>query len=73
MKVYYKAKSDFVRKVIPEKSLNSIWKKFIQDGSPLMIWNPYGGKLSKISESATPFPHRKGTLDICGSNYSTYL
>ncbi|CAL0329588.1 unnamed protein product [Lupinus luteus] len=62
MKVYFKAKSDFVRKVIPEKSLNSLWKKFLQDDGLLMIWNPYGGKMSKISESATPFPHRKGTL-----------
>ena len=27
-----------------------------------MIWNPYGGMMSKISESAIPFPHRKGIL-----------
>ncbi|XP_061341197.1 berberine bridge enzyme-like 26 [Gastrolobium bilobum] len=61
-KAYFKAKSDFVREVIPETSLNAIWKKFLQDDGPLMIWNPYGGMMSRIVESATPFPHRKGTL-----------
>ncbi|KAG5622060.1 hypothetical protein H5410_007278 [Solanum commersonii] len=25
----------------------------------LMIWNPYGGMMAKISESETPFPYRK--------------
>ncbi|TXG70603.1 hypothetical protein EZV62_005538 [Acer yangbiense] len=39
-----------------------LWKKFLQEDNPIMIWNPYGGMMSKISESATPFPHRKGTL-----------
>ncbi|XP_050901944.1 berberine bridge enzyme-like 15 isoform X2 [Lathyrus oleraceus] len=61
-KAYFKAKSDFVRQVIPENSLNSLWKNFLQEEGPFMIWNPYGGKMSKIAESATPFPHRKGTL-----------
>ncbi|KAK1573036.1 hypothetical protein Q3G72_008295 [Acer saccharum] len=27
-----------------------------------MQWNPYGGKMSEISESETPFPHRTGNL-----------
>uniref|UniRef100_A0A3Q7IH48 FAD-binding PCMH-type domain-containing protein n=1 Tax=Solanum lycopersicum TaxID=4081 RepID=A0A3Q7IH48_SOLLC len=30
--------------------------------SPLMIWNPYGGMMANISESDTPFPHRKGVI-----------
>ncbi|PNX81620.1 reticuline oxidase-like protein [Trifolium pratense] len=61
-KAYFKAKSDFVRQVIPETSLNTLWKVFLQDDGALMIWNPYGGMMSRIAESATPFPHRKGTL-----------
>ncbi|KAI9126832.1 hypothetical protein K1719_002428 [Acacia pycnantha] len=61
-KSYFKAKSDFVRQVIPETALNSLWKLFMQGDGPLMIWNPYGGMMSKIPESATPFPHRNGTL-----------
>ncbi|XP_054802977.1 berberine bridge enzyme-like 26 [Prosopis cineraria] len=61
-KAYFKAKSDFVRQVIPETALNSLWKRFMKDDGPLMIWNPYGGMMSKISESAIPFPHRNGTL-----------
>lgn len=61
-KAYFKAKSDFVRKVIPENALNEMWKIFLQEDGALMIWNPYGGMMSRISESATPFPHRGGTL-----------
>ena len=61
-KAYFKAKSNFVREVITEKSLNALWKIFLQDDGPLMIWNSYGGKMSRIAESASPFPHRKGVL-----------
>ncbi|CAN1290304.1 Berberine bridge enzyme-like 26 [Linum perenne] len=41
--------------------LEGIWKRFLEEDSPLMIWNPFGGEMSRISESAIPFPHRKGT------------
>ncbi|KAJ0043251.1 hypothetical protein Pint_18072 [Pistacia integerrima] len=61
-KVYFKAKSDFVKEPIPEAALEGIWKSFLQEDIPLTIWTPYGGMMSRISESATPFPHRKGTL-----------
>ncbi|OAY47184.1 berberine bridge enzyme-like 13 [Manihot esculenta] len=61
-KNYFKAKSDFVRKPIPKTGLEGLWKRFLEEESPFMIWNPYGGMMSKISESETPFPHRKGTL-----------
>ncbi|XP_022716514.1 berberine bridge enzyme-like 13 [Durio zibethinus] len=60
-KNYFKAKSDFVRAAIPVTALEGLWKRLMEEDSPLMIWNPYGGMMSKISESEIPFPHRKGT------------
>ncbi|CDP12589.1 unnamed protein product [Coffea canephora] len=61
-KNYFKAKSDFVREPIPEDGLEGLWKRLMEGDSPLMIWNPYGGMMSKISESEIPFPHRKGVI-----------
>ncbi|KAK2644854.1 hypothetical protein Ddye_020049 [Dipteronia dyeriana] len=61
-KNYFKAKSDFVKKPISETALEGLWKRLLAEDSPLMIWNPYGGQMSKIPESETPFPHRNGTL-----------
>ncbi|KAK9181468.1 hypothetical protein WN944_024605 [Citrus x changshan-huyou] len=61
-KNYFKAKSDFVEDPIPETALEGLWKRLLGEDSPLMIWTPYGGMMSKISESEIPFPHRKGTL-----------
>lgn len=34
----------------------------MEEDSPLMIFNPYGGMMSKISESEIPFPHRNGVI-----------
>ncbi|KAK1417414.1 hypothetical protein QVD17_26541 [Tagetes erecta] len=59
---YFKAKSDFVTKPIPEEGLEGIWERYLEEESPLMIWNPYGGMMSRISESSIPFPHRNGIL-----------
>ncbi|KAI4299744.1 hypothetical protein L6164_033173 [Bauhinia variegata] len=61
-KNYFKAKSDFVREPIPESGLEGLWQRMLEEESPLMIWNPYGGKMSEFSESDIPFPHRNGTL-----------
>ncbi|KAF3673400.1 putative eukaryotic peptide chain release factor subunit 1-3-like isoform X1 [Capsicum annuum] len=60
--VYFKAKSDFLRVPVPVTGLEGMWKKFLQEDSPMMIWNPYGGMMGKISESSIPFPHRKGVI-----------
>ncbi|XP_060175152.1 monolignol oxidoreductase AtBBE-like 15 [Lycium barbarum] len=68
-KVYYKRKSDFLRQPIPETGLEGMWKLFLQEDSPLLIWNPYGGMMGKILESSIPFPHRKGV--ICKILYAT--
>lgn len=61
-KNYFKAKSDFVKEPIPEEGLEGLWKKLLEEDSPLMIFNPYGGRMSNISESEIPFPHRKGVI-----------
>ncbi|XP_031275506.1 berberine bridge enzyme-like 15 [Pistacia vera] len=61
-KNHFKAKSDFVKEPIPETALEGLWTRLLQEEIPLMIWNPYGGMMSKISESEIPFPHRQGTL-----------
>ncbi|KAF6143130.1 hypothetical protein GIB67_011089 [Kingdonia uniflora] len=62
-KKFFKAKSDFVREPIKDFHLKKIWKLLLQeDQTPIMIWEPLGGRMSEISESATPFPHRLGNL-----------
>ncbi|KAK1375653.1 Cannabidiolic acid synthase [Heracleum sosnowskyi] len=56
----FKAKSDYVQRPISKTGLKGLLKRFLQEDSPFIIWTPYGGKMSKISESEIPFPHRKG-------------
>ncbi|PKI60956.1 hypothetical protein CRG98_018662 [Punica granatum] len=63
-KSYFKYKSDYVKEPISEPVLEEIWKWLIKadQGALQMIWNPYGGRMSEISESAIPFPHRAGNI-----------
>ncbi|KAK1375654.1 berberine bridge enzyme-like 13 [Heracleum sosnowskyi] len=61
-KNYFKAKSDFMTQPIPEIGLEGLWSRLMEEDFPMMILNPYGGMMSRISEFETPFPHRKGTL-----------
>ncbi|KAM7506221.1 hypothetical protein LguiB_005125 [Lonicera macranthoides] len=63
---HYKAKSDYFREPISEQGLEGIWKFFDEDEAEAaqIILNPYGGRMSEISEWALPFPHRAGNLYI---------
>ncbi|XP_048323331.2 berberine bridge enzyme-like 9 [Ziziphus jujuba] len=61
-KIFFKYKSDYVKEIIPRDGLEAIWKAVIEGGEVVMQWNPYGGKMSEISETETPFPHRKGNI-----------
>ncbi|XP_039116418.1 berberine bridge enzyme-like 22 [Dioscorea cayenensis subsp. rotundata] len=58
----FKAKSDFVREPVPKDVLERLWSRFMEVERASMFMDPYGGKMAEISESETPFPHRKGTL-----------
>ncbi|KAB1206611.1 Tetrahydrocannabinolic acid synthase [Morella rubra] len=59
---FTKRKSDYVKEPIPKTALEYIWKVMIKNGRGWMQWNPYGGRMSEISESETPFPHRAGNI-----------
>uniref|UniRef100_A0A2N9I8T6 FAD-binding PCMH-type domain-containing protein n=1 Tax=Fagus sylvatica TaxID=28930 RepID=A0A2N9I8T6_FAGSY len=61
-KSFFKAKSDFVEKPISDIGLEGIWERFLEEDTVFMIMDPYGGQMNEISESETPFPHRKGNL-----------
>ncbi|XP_074355235.1 berberine bridge enzyme-like 26 [Apium graveolens] len=65
----FKAKSDFVQKPIPKTGLEGLLKRLLEEDIPSVIWTPYGGKMSKISEYEIPFPHRKGNRFMI--HYST--
>ncbi|ESW20658.1 hypothetical protein PHAVU_005G004400 [Phaseolus vulgaris] len=59
----FKAKSDFVKEPIPKSGLEGAWKRLLEEEKlATMIFEPYGGRMDEISESETPFPHRKGNL-----------
>ncbi|KAJ0042072.1 hypothetical protein Pint_18956 [Pistacia integerrima] len=59
---YFKGKSDYVKEPIPETVPEGLWKRLLEEDNPIMLWSPYGGIMSRISESETPFPHRKGNI-----------
>lgn len=59
---FLKRKSDYVRKPISRDGLEGIWKKMIDLETPMLIFNPYGGRMAEIAATATPFPHRAGNL-----------
>ncbi|PQQ04416.1 berberine bridge enzyme-like 13 [Prunus yedoensis var. nudiflora] len=57
-----KAKSDSVTEPISEAGLEDLWQKMLQLEASELILTPYGGRMSEISASETPFQHRKGNL-----------
>ncbi|KAJ0681450.1 putative tetrahydroberberine oxidase [Helianthus annuus] len=62
-KDYYKFKSDYVKKPIPEEALAKIWK-WCLEANLILGMEPHGGKMGEIDETATPYPHREGNLYI---------
>ena len=59
---FFKAKSDYMQKPMSKDGLEGLWKKMIELGKPGMVFNSYGGQMSEIPASETPFPHRAGNI-----------
>ncbi|KAL6198524.1 hypothetical protein ACLB2K_028313 [Fragaria x ananassa] len=59
---FFKSRSDYVKEPIPKAAIETMWQKILAIETLQMQWNPYGGRMSEISQSATPFPHRAGNL-----------
>ncbi|KAI3455910.1 hypothetical protein Pfo_012573 [Paulownia fortunei] len=58
----FKMKSDYVKTPIPKDGLKGALEKMAASGNIWMMFNPYGGKMSEIPESAVAFPHRAGNI-----------
>ncbi|OIS97344.1 reticuline oxidase-like protein [Nicotiana attenuata] len=61
-KNYFKGTSDFVKTPFPESGWKMIERLFLEEDRPMIILEPFGGRMDEISESELPFPHRKGNL-----------
>ncbi|KAM7524805.1 hypothetical protein LguiA_014707 [Lonicera macranthoides] len=62
-RIFSKGKSDYVKEPISEKGLLGIWERLYEEvGSAELQFTPYGGRMSEISESELPFPHRSGNI-----------
>lgn len=62
--LYFKGKSDFVTEPISLSGIEMILTRFNEQPqleSSEVSFNPYGGRMSEISVSETPFPYRNGT------------
>nr|GMD26146.1 reticuline oxidase-like [Ipomoea batatas] len=61
-KLYFKAKSDFVKTPIPLPGLHAAVDALENEPKGYVILDPYGGAMDRISSDAIAFPHRKGNL-----------
>ncbi|KAJ0683655.1 putative tetrahydroberberine oxidase [Helianthus annuus] len=59
---FSKRKSDYMQTLIPRNGFESLWKQMVELKVGELVFNPYGGRMSEIGESETPFPHRAGNI-----------
>ncbi|KAL5702358.1 cinnamyl-alcohol dehydrogenase [Ranunculus cassubicifolius] len=63
---YWKGGSDFVKQAISKNDLEQVFEVMLELGeeytSGMIVTEPMGGRNEEISESFTPFPHRKGYM-----------
>ncbi|KAK3025980.1 hypothetical protein RJ639_041671 [Escallonia herrerae] len=55
-------KSDYLKEPIPKEGLEYIFQRMMELVTPVLTFNPYGGRMAEISEFAKPFPHRAGNI-----------
>ncbi|KAL4560575.1 hypothetical protein LXL04_032728 [Taraxacum kok-saghyz] len=58
----FKIKSDYVKTLISQKDFELIFEKMKELENQQLYFNPYGGRMSEISEFSKPFPHRSGNI-----------
>ncbi|PQM37206.1 hypothetical protein Pyn_18347 [Prunus yedoensis var. nudiflora] len=59
---FFKAKSDNVTQPISQACLEGLWQRLLEVETSQLILTPYGGRMSEISDSETPLPHRNGSI-----------
>ncbi|KAK9115217.1 hypothetical protein Syun_022014 [Stephania yunnanensis] len=60
----FKSVSDYVTKPIPESALQELWRRTSEVELPYIAFIPHGGRMSEISESDIPYPHREGLMAV---------
>ncbi|KAK1417929.1 hypothetical protein QVD17_27065 [Tagetes erecta] len=58
----FKIKSDYVQNPISKQDFEFIFERMKELENQMLAFNPYGGRMSEISEFEKPFPHRAGTI-----------
>ncbi|KAM0915700.1 hypothetical protein ACQ4PT_010661 [Festuca glaucescens] len=61
-KEYYKIKLDYLTSPIPTAGLAVLLDKIVDEKGGSVDIDPQGGRMSEISESDTPYSHRRGYL-----------
>ncbi|KAK3025982.1 hypothetical protein RJ639_041673 [Escallonia herrerae] len=59
---HLKRKSDYLKEPIPKEGLEYIFQRMMELVTPVLTFNPCGGRMAEISEFAKPFPHRAGNI-----------
>ncbi|XP_073268398.1 tetrahydroberberine oxidase-like [Populus alba] len=55
-------KSDYVKEPISETGLEGLYRRLLEEEASMLILTPYGGRMSEMSDSEIPFPHRSGNI-----------
>ncbi|KAI5641851.1 hypothetical protein M9H77_00075 [Catharanthus roseus] len=61
-KLYFKAKSDYVRKPISRSGIRTAIEILSKEPKGYVILDPYGGMMERLSSESIAFPHREGNL-----------